>query len=65
MIKNDEELKLIKREYYRKYREKNKERINQKHREWRNTDKGKMSMKKSRDKYWENKVAPIINDCTL
>lgn len=54
----DETAKQLRREYNNKYRQENKERINQKQKEWREANKDKLKVYMSN--YW-NKKAKQLN----
>lgn len=57
----DEKIIKCKREYYRAYREKNRERIKQKYREWVNSEEGKKKRAASNKCYWERKALKESN----
>lgn len=58
----ENKIKEAKREYYRKYREENREKINQRHREWSNSPEGKEKRKQARQRYWEKKAAQLLDN---
>lgn len=57
MKEDDERLKEIKREYYRDWREKNRDRYNAYQRQWR--EKNRQKVAEYNQRYWENKVNQI------
>lgn len=50
----------VKREYYKQYREKNKEQIKKKYKEWRDNNKEKV--KEYNRKYWNKKALEVADD---
>ncbi len=61
MSEIEEKIIKCKRDYYRKYREKNRERINQRYREWSNTEEGKKKIAAAQKRYWERKALKESN----
>lgn len=53
----EEMIREAKRAYHREYRERNREKINAKHKEWRNTEEGKEKMRQAKQRYWAKKAA--------
>ena len=49
----------LKREYYKKYREKNKEQIKKKYKEWRDNNKEKV--KEYNRNYWNKKASEVAD----
>lgn len=52
--------KDIKREYYKKYREKNKDRIKETYKKWRDNNKDKV--KQYNQNYWNKKALEVADD---
>lgn len=50
----------LKRQYYKEYRAKNKERINKKYKEWRENNKDKV--KEYNRNYWNKKALEVATD---
>lgn len=58
----EEMIKEAKRLYHKEYREKNRDKINAKHKEWRNTEEGKEKMRQAKQRYWEKKAAQLLDN---
>jgi hypothetical protein len=52
--------KDIKREYYKQYREKNKDRIKETYKKWRDNNKDKV--KQYNQNYWNKKALEVADD---
>lgn len=52
--------KDIKREYYKQYREKNKDRIKETYKKWRDNNKDKV--KQYNQSYWNKKAVEVAGD---
>lgn len=50
----------LKRDYYKKYRENNRERINEKYKQWRENNKDKI--KQYNKNYWNKKASEVTNE---
>jgi hypothetical protein len=48
------------REYARKYREQNRDRMNEMHKKWRDKPENKEKIKLYNDRYWEKKAAEMM-----
>lgn len=54
-----EEAKAARREYQRRWREKNKERIAKTYKEWRSKPENKQKIKEYQKRYWERKAQEL------
>lgn len=57
MLTQEEKIRKAKREYMRKYREKNKEKVNKLNREWRKANPEKV--KEYQERFWEKKAKEL------
>lgn len=64
MLEPENKIKEAKRAYYKEYRERNREKINAKHKEWRNTEEGKEKMRQAKQRYWEKKVLQELEEAS-